>query len=375
MRRYDEALIACRRSLEINPRYPMGLANYGMVLAASGDYAGAARAFEESVAADPEYVLSRWNLSVLQLGRGNYKEGLAGYDSRIDRNPKSYPKLAMPLWQGEDLKGKSIHIESEQGIGDTVLFSRFLPELAKRGARVYFCTTPGLTSLIWNMSHLPGFGFYPQKVPLPPADYYAYMGSVPRWLNLEDVDGIPADPGLILQRAKKAGKQIKLPPPASEPAFKIGICWTGNPEMERNEERSIPLKHFIGLAADPRVWLYSLQAGPSSQQIHAAGADGLICDLNSEMLGGGIAATATAILQLDLVITCCTSIAHLAGALGVPCWVLLCTDPYWPWLFSDRTDSPWYPSVRLFRQRVGGDWDSVMQRVGSELGKELSTAF
>jgi hypothetical protein len=157
-----------------------------------------------------------------------------------------------------------------------------------------------------------------------------------------------------------------VPIPLGPQPFKVGICWTGNPYQDHNDERSIPLELMLTLAEHPNVWIYSLQAGPAQADIERLGAKDIVCDLGTQMKERGLTVAATALLQMDLVITCCTSIAHLCGALGVMAWVVLCKNPYWVWM-RDRPDSPWYPSLRLFRQDRTDDWRGVMQKVRDEL--------
>lgn len=371
LRRYGEAEAALLRALALKPDYPLALVNLGMVYEGQGRLDAALEAFNQGIAADPDYVLLRWNRAILRLNHGEYEAGFAEYDSRLLRKAKEYPRLAnqagkrIPMWQGEDLEGKLLHVEVEQGIGDTILFSRFLPMVAQRAHHVTLCCSADLASLLWH--HRPDIEFLPQRVPVPDVDYYAYLGSLPRWLGVKSPADVPPDPGLIRQRANRARKQIDLPNPGAAPAYKIGICWTGNPEMDRNAERSVPFEKLITLARDPRVWLYSLQLGPGAQRIRELQADGLVQDLSPQMRQRGLVGTATAILQCDLVITSCTMVAHMACALGVPTWVMLCVDPYWPWMSGTKTTSAWWPTARLFRQRHSGDWDQVIDDVRSAL--------
>jgi hypothetical protein len=371
LRQYEPALAALRRSLEIAPGYPIALANLGLVYEGLGEFELSEASFGEAVENDPDYIDAIWDRSLLRLGRGDYERGFEEYDMRIERKRDSiYPHLPMPMWQGEDLTGKTIHVECEQGIGDTIMFSRFLPWLSSRAEKVYFCAGRSV-SLLWSYRQY--VEFIPPRVPLPEADFYTYMASIPRWYGLR-FDAIPADSGLITERVRKS-RTLKLPQPTSTPALKIGVAWTGNPEMERNDERSIPFRHMLQFAQSPVVWLYSLQVGHGAADIAKLGAEGLVCDPSKELENNGYVATGEAILNCDLVITCCTSIAHLAGALGVPCWVLLCKDPYWPWLYSERTDSPWYPSIRLFRQREAGNWQPVIAEARDALNDLIRDKF
>ncbi len=369
LRLYDEALDALKRSLELCPNFPLALSNLGMVYEGMRQLDLAEMALDQAIAADPNYLNARWNRAVLRMGNGDWEGGLPDYETRIDRRPDLYPDRSMPRWQGESLKGKSIHVEAEMGVGDTIFFARFLPWLATQADKVYFCCTLLVTQLLWEYREC--VTFLPMQVPLPPADYCVFVGSLPRWYGLCQ-ENIPPDPGYIRQRVTKAGPVIRLPEPTSSPALKVGICWTGNAAFERNDERTVPFNLLMTIAEEPRVWLYSLQAGSASREIAAAGADGLVYQFEQELQVSGFVGTGSAILQCDLVVTCCTSIAHLAGALGVPCWLLLCRDPYWIWGQDDSVDTPWYPSIRLFRQRASGDWKQVIADVRFALSEMLN---
>jgi hypothetical protein len=207
----------------------------------------------------------------------------------------------------------------------------------------------------------------PEGVPIPPCSYSVVIGSLPFHQHCT-LETLPADPGLIRKRAEVCMSMARanVPNPLGPNPFKVGICWTGNPGQDRNVERTVPLELLLSLAAHPNVWLYSLQAGPGREELHRLGAEDLVFDLGGQMKERGLTVAATAVLQMDLVITCCTSIAHMAGALGVPTWVMLCRSPYWVWM-HERGDSPWYPSVKLYRQSRQDDWKSVVQRVRDDL--------
>jgi hypothetical protein len=153
----------------------------------------------------------------------------------------------------------------------------------------------------------------------------------------------------------------------------VGIAWTGSPIQSRNSQRTMPLETMLTLAENPSVALYSFQVGPGSEQIEEVGAQSLVYPLGPEFERNGFVAAGVAMLHMDIIISVCTSTVHLAGALGVPCWTLLCYDPYWIWLQdkteNNRTDTIWYPNMRLFRQDSPGDWESVMKKVRLELAK------
>ncbi len=372
-RRYEEAMVAIRRALDISPTYPRALANLGLIHSGLKQYILARKAFDDAVASDPEYLDARWDRSLLYLSLGEYEEGFREYETRIDRQRHlTYPHLAnIPMWQGEDLTNKSIFVEVEQGIGDTILFSRFLPWLSTQARKVYFCCNQKLMALLWDYREC--VEFLPPRVPLPEVDYYSYLASIPRWYGCT-VDNIPPDPGYILSRTKY-DRNIKLKVPSVTPHLKVGICWTGSPLQDRNDERSVPFRSLMALAENPCVALYSLQVGHGSDEIEKHAASGLVIDLNEQLSERGFTGTCEAILQCDLVITVCTSVAHMAGALNVPTWLLLCRDPYWPWLYSNRTDNLWYPSITLYRQSSPGDWSSIISQIKSDLSTLISSRF
>ncbi len=373
LRQYQEAEAALLRAISIDPNYPLAHGNLGLVYSAMRDWDRAQYHLAKTLELKPGDLDSKWNRSMLNLSMGKWKEGFEEYDTRIVRNrDKSYPTLPHPLWNGQDPKGKTLYISPEQGIGDTILFSRFLPWVAGLFDKVYMCCHPDMTRLLWEFREF--IHFIPEGVPVPEADYAVFLASLPRRYGCT-LENIPDDPGLIRKRAEIQHRlqkaEVPVPPATKPEPFKVGICWSGNPKQERNEERTIPFELFLQLTANPAVWLYSFQVGPGQQDIRRFGAEDLVMDLGPQIAAKGLSVTASALLQMDLVITSCTSIAHLAGSLGLPTWVMLCYDPYWIW-GSDRDDSLWYPSIRLFRQQVVNDWQQVVRQVEVALQAHLA---
>jgi len=368
-RQYGEAEAAFARALVIDPDYAVAHCHLGLVYGATRHFDKAEHHYAEALRLDPDSLAIRYDRSMLKLRRGNYAEGFKEWEVRIPfKMGTSFPKYPFPYYAGEPLVGKTVYVCGEQGIGDTVLFSRFLPWISEQGcSKVYLHVNQQMTNLLWGYRHI--VEFLPEGVPLPNADYAISMGSLPHWSGAT-LDNLPADPGKILWRVRQSAKDFTLPEPGGPNPFRVGIAWSGNPLMDRNEERSIPFHVISRVVENPRVWAHSFQCGPSANDIAAAGADQLVCDLSSQLMERGLVGCGAALLQMDLVITSCTSIAHLAGALGVPCWVMLCYDAYWPWLI-DRVDSPWYPNTRLFRQTVPDNWVWVMNDVMKELDQLL----
>lgn len=364
VRQYAEAEAALNRALTIDADYPVSHCNLALVYGATKQFDLAEKHYAIAERLDPNYLAVPWDRSLLKLRRGDYEAGFAEYEIRIAHKPHAYPKFDAPYYAGQPLEGRSVYVMGEQGMGDTILFSRFLPWLKAQGCKqIHVCVDQQMVRLLWYYRS-DELQFLPQGVPIPKVDYVIAMGSLPHFAGVS-LETVPDDPGLILARIKQHAGAAGFPLP-QEPRgpfpVKVGINWTGNPEQDRNEERSIPFETMLRLAEHPRVWLHSFQVGPASRDIARAGAEGMVLDLSKDLSERGLLGCGAAMLQMDLIVTSCTMTAHLAGALGVPCWVMLCNDAYWPWLL-DRSDSPWYPNTRLFRQDSPDDWGGVMEDV------------
>lgn len=351
------------RATKLEPRSPAAWGNLGLLRSAQRNWDGSWQAFASGLALAPGDVGMLWNRANMYLDQGKWAKGLREYEVRIQhRGPPNFPKMPYPMWKGESLDGKSIFIQAEQGIGDRILCSRYLAWLKRSypTCRIMYLSNHNMHSLMWEFRDI--VEFVPEGIPWPQADYGLFEMSL-LGLAAATPDNVIPDPGLLRQRAERDRGSVNFPEPHL-PSLKVGICWTGNPAQDRNFERSVPLESLLPLAEDPRVTLYSLQVG--SKDITRLGANQLVCDLTQD-IDGKLARTAAVMLHLDLVITVCTSVAHIAGALGVPTWVMLCHNPYWVWL-TERSDSVWYPSARLFRQPTPGDWGSVVSDMRAQLG-------
>lgn len=376
-RQYEQALAAVDRSLRIDSVYAQAMFSKALILEDMRRDAEAEQWFEWAIEITPDAMEMQWCRSLFRLSRGDYERGFAEYEIRIpfrkrDNGEAVFPKLPAPYWKGEPLRGKKVFAMVEQGIGDTIMFHRWLPwlqdQLGPEGT-LYFCAKPEVQVMLWEFRDM--VYWIPEGVAIPEADYSLPIGSLPHYAGAT-LQSLPADPGFIRKRAgvqMKIGPAVLPAPPGPDP-FKVGIVWSGNPEQRNNEERCVPLDLLLGLAAHPNVWLYSLQLGPAQADIDRLGAgEGLVCDLSGQC-SRGLAVTASAMLQLDLVVTCCTSMAHLAGALSVPAWVMLPYNPYWIWGIEGET-TPWYPSLRLYRQPKVNDWVSVLERIQDDLFAQL----
>lgn len=366
---YEEAEQHLRKSIATEPNYAPSQGNLGAILNALGRYSEAKAAYRRAIEIEPDYSDARWNYAMCMLDNGEWAEAWPFYEDRkIRGGQRLYPNLPYPEWRGENLNGKTLWVQGEQGVGDRILFSRYLVWVKQQfpDCRILFCHNaedlPNISNFLWGYRDI--VEFIPNGVPWSEADYGIYLMSLPA-IHGTTKDNVCPEPGLILKNALRHKNSVELP--GVDPTMlKVGVTWTGNPAMKRNSERSIPLEQMLRLAELPNVVLYGLQIG--THDINRLGADQLICDLTQDIKPLGFTGTAATMLNLDLVITCCTATAHVAGALGVPCWTLLCRNPYWLWL-RERLDSVWYPNTRLFRQEIMGDWIPVIDEVKSELAR------
>lgn len=374
------AVSPLKSAIHLEPRNAQFWGNLGLAYHTNRQYDLADHAYDMALSFSDDLTRPSiaWDRGQMDLERGRWATGFIGYEARIAwKGHDRYPEFPMPVWTGEDLSGKSLFIQSEQGIGDQILLSRYFQVLKDRypTASLHACFPRQLDNLFWEYRKI--VSFYPPGVPWPevPWDYGVYQASLPRLCGTEP-DTVPHDPGLILQRAKQQQSlgTLNLPPPQL-PSLKVGIAWTGNPEHSRNHLRSIPLVNLINrFAGDTRITLYSLQVGPGSEDLDTLGCGELVCNLGPDLLREGLVAAATVMLELDLIVTVDTATAHLAGALGVPCFTLLAWDPYWIWLQGERsrTDTAWYPSMELFRQAAPGNWDSALDPVRLRVNEMLT---
>lgn len=371
---FNDALEPMRKAVQLGPEKASHWGNLALLYGALRMYDEAHNTYKECVRRcqnRKDELGALWDQSLLWLEQGEWEKGLDQYDVRIELNgPPKYPKFPIPLWEGEPLDGKTLYIQSEQGIGDRILFSRYIAEIHRRWptCRMKACLNEKMNDLFWEFRHM--IDLLPHGVPWPDGlDYGVYMASLPRLLSRSPTE-VPADPGLIRKRVEQQATlgTFNCPEPRGK-AIKVGVAWTGNPEQIRNLDRTIPLAKMLGLAENPSVVLYSFQVGAGSEEIDKLDAGQLICPLGPDLEQVGLVSAGVAMMEMDLMITVCTSTAHLAGALGVPTWTLLCFDPYWVWMQGKevRTDSVWYPNMRLFRQPTPGDWDSVLAEVKQEL--------
>ncbi len=355
--RFDAAEACCRRAIELNPALAAAHNNLGLVLTDQHRLAEGIACCRRAIELEPGFADAHYNLGLTLLLDGQYDEGWAAYEWRWRRHGQHEPMLPVPRWNGEALEGRTILLRCEQGLGDVLHFIRYAALVKQRGAKVVAEVQPALVRLV---ASCPGVDEVVVKGdPLPPCNFYAHLLNLPRIFRTSAAI-IPATESYLAPDALSLAAWRKEL--ASEPLFKVGIAWQGNPEHPADNRRSIPLAHFAPLAEVPGVRLYSLQAGAGREQL----ADGpaSIVDLGDRL--GDFCHTAAIMRNFDLIIACDSSAAHLAGALGVKVWMPLAFTPDWRWLL-DGEETRWYPSMRLFRQTTPGDWLDVFRRIAAEL--------
>ncbi|MBM3546933.1 MAG: tetratricopeptide repeat protein [Alphaproteobacteria bacterium] len=352
---YDVACRRYRRALACVPGHADARLNLAAALMGWGRIDESIAAYEACMALRPGWHDAIFNHGMALLLKGDMARGLEGYESRwlVSKFPGARRSLPQPMWDGAPFAGKRLLLHVEQGAGDTLQFARYVPLIAERGGEVLL-ECPG--SLMRLLSTLEGGArLIRAGEPLPPFDMQLPLGSAMRVFGTE-VATIPAKiPYLSADPADRARWKRRL----GEGGTKIGVTWQGNPDQGSEPYRSIPLRLLQPVLETRGCRFFALQKEFGREQM-AELPPGLIEDVGPALTD--FAETAAAIAELDLVITTCTSVAHLAGALGKPTWVLLRASPDWRWLMG-RTDSPWYPSVELFRQAFPGDWGGVVSSV------------
>jgi len=359
----EDAIAHYQRGLALNPSYPEVYLNFGAALKAQCRLEDAIACYQRAITLKPNYPKARYNLALALLQRGDLPQGFTEYEWRwqLPHNPPR--NFSQPLWDGSSLQGQRILLHAEQGFGDTIQFIRYAPLVARRGGYVIVeCQAP----LIQLVATVPGINqVVAQGETLPQFDVHVPLLSLP-YLFETTLETIPTQ---IPYVSPPASHHLKLDAPQGT-QFKVGIAWAGSPKNPNNRHRSLDLAYFSTLLDISGVALYSLQKeSPAAELDRLGNYKERIQDLSHQL--HNFTDTAAVVAQLDLVITVDTSVAHLAGALGKPVWVLLNFDPDWRWLLGRET-SPWYPSVRLFRQDSPGNWQDVFARVAESLSALLA---
>jgi tetratricopeptide (TPR) repeat protein len=364
MGRIEEALSWYDRALKMKPDSTRALCNRGGALVQLGRLDEAAVVYERAIALDPNDRGVVWNRTVLQLLTGNFEAGWEGFEALRWRLPDpiaTYPTFSAPRWLGrEPIAGKTLLVCQHEGLGDTIQFARYLPLLASRGARVILLVDPTLCSLL---SRVQGVSRCLPKLPetrLPQFDFHVAIDSLPQIFGTR-LDNIPApDSYLSVDGAEMRIWENRLGP---REKLRIGLVWSGNPTRKNDRTRSIPFRMLSSLL-DVDATFVSLQKNMRPRDVEPLRERPDIMDYTADLTD--LAVTAALVSCLDLVIAVDTAVAHLAAALGRPTWIMLAQIPDFRWML-DRDDSPWYPTVRLFRQGETREYASVIERIRTEL--------
>ncbi|HWR39339.1 MAG TPA: tetratricopeptide repeat-containing glycosyltransferase family protein [Patescibacteria group bacterium] len=367
----EKALRHYQQALVLQPNYLEALSNCGVVLNALGRYDEALRFYRRALALNPEHSATNWNLSLALLQQGNFIEGLTRYESRLHQaDTPATPWLPVrPRWQGKPFNGRLLVYE-EQGFGDVIQFLRFLPLAKARGGKIYFSVSSAMLRLCSNVAGVDRLLEHSPHQPLLTGGEFDLMIpllSLPHLLGVTLTTLPPFQPYLHSSEDLLQSWQARLAPAPR----RIGLVWAGNPKHPNDSRRSCRLADMAPLATVGNTVFYSLQKDAPTNQSSATSVRLPLVDLTGDL--DDFAATAAMIAQLDLVITVDTAVAHLAGALGRPTWVALPLVAEWRWLL-DRSDSPWYPTMKLFRQTAADDWRTVFARMAAELNSSPNTA-
>jgi Flp pilus assembly protein TadD len=388
LERYAEAERSIRSALELSPQYANAWTNLGAVLVKQGRLVEAEQCFQKSLELSPQNEPAHRNLGAALVRQGRLADGQRHSEAALQLNPRSeeahrnraivwlltgdwergwkefewrwqcaeqtLPSFAQPMWGGEPIAQRTLLLYAEQGLGDTIQFVRYATLAKRLGARVVLQCQEPLVPLLRSFPDVDEI--VPRGEPLPEFDYYLPLMSAPRVFQTR-IDTVPsATPYLNAepQRIERWRREL----PHDNVHYRIAIAWQGSRQHPSDKQRSVPLSAFLPLAKDG-VQLISLQKGPGTEQIGPLASQLPLVDLTERLDQDGAFLDTAAIMALsDLVISVDTALGHLAGALGARVWLALPAVPDWRWLL-DRSDTPWYPTMRLFRQAEAGTWTDV----------------
>ena len=355
---FDEAKVAHQRAMGLAGELPENLYNASIVPFRNNYPDLAIKMLDRILAAHPDHHNANWNRALAYLQLGDYVKGFSGYEVRCDKPEMQSRVMSVPRWQGEDIKDKRVLLTHEQGFGDVIQFVRFVQLLKAKGAQVAVESKPELMRLIQcvaGVDEVVGMGAQGSGF-----DFYLPLLSLPHLLQI-DMDSLNVVTNYI------DVYRIKTPELGGRKGLRVGLVWGSKPGYI--VDRSCCLIDFAPLLKQPNVNFYSFQKGPASADITALGLKGLVCDLSQRI--HDFYDTASYMKQMDLIISIDSSPGHLAGALGVRTWILLLHASDWRWLLN-RTDSPWYPSARLYRQHAHNDWTDAMRTLAADFSDWVS---
>lgn len=361
--RFVEAADCFSKAAVLIPGSPVPLASQATALQAIGKVAEAEQACMRALEIDPAFAAAHWNLSLNLLLQGRYEEGWKEYEWRWQKPDFTSPvrHAEIPLWDGSPLHGRSILLHAEQGFGDAIQFVRYVPLVARMGGNIVLECHEQLVSLFQGVEGV--MSVVPFDTSLPPFNCQVPLISLPGIFGTT-LQSIPNRCPYISVASKYRKKWATLVP-ADPVSLRVGLVWAG--KAYPDPLRSCPFPELVSLATIPNVKYFSLQLGDGSKQVDLSLLGMQLADITDQIYD--FSDTAALIERLDLVISIDTAVAHLAGALGKPVYLMLPFASDWRWLL-ERSDSPWYPSMRIFRQRRTGEWDDVISRVHAALATQ-----
>ena len=362
----DESIEACRQALAVTPKMPMALFNLGTALKAQNRLEEAEGALRDALDLNPDFVEAHFTLGQTLLHQEKYADGWREYEWRWRLPQYSWLKslhgdFSQPRWNGEDIRGKTLLVYAEQGAGDTIQYARYIPMVAeKTGARIVFAVHRQLARLLDQIEQAEVIPL--DQSPLPPFDLHTPLLSLPGLLGTGK-DNIPAEipylkapPAAVERWRERIGKDGRK---------KVGVVWAGNPEQMGDRLRSPRLAAVMPLFENKDITFVALQVGPGRHDLSQNPLPPQVADLGLEV--ADFFDTAAIMADLDLMISSCTAPLHLASALGIPTWGMIPFAAHFLWQ-RDRSDSPWYPKLRLYRQgRAGADWSDVISAIDADL--------
>ena len=363
LNRPAEALTYFDQALALKSDYIEALINRGNALGDLLRPADALSSYEHALTLMPDQADAHWNRSLIWLAEGDFERGWREYEWRLRRMSAGRRDFPQPMWSGEDsIAGKTILLHAEQGFGDTIQFVRYVPLVTARRATVVLQVQGSLKALLSNLRGVSAI--IDQDESLPPFDLHCPLLSLPLAFKTT-LDTVPFDIPYVRPSAGRVKKwSVRI---AGANSLRIGIAWSGSSTHKNDHNRSIALSRLAPLLAGSRIKWVSLQREVRDADLRTLESLPQVAALGREF--DDFADTAAVISLLDLVISVDTAVAHLAGAMGKPAFILLPFKGEWRWL-TGRDDSPWYPTARLFRQPSAGDWDSVIARVGEVLDSQ-----
>ena len=367
LERPDEAMESFSQAMTADPEYEEASLRMGVIADEQGKWREAKKHYQKALKIQPDYAEAHYNLGMLLLRIGRFNLGWRAHEWRLKTRlfVKNSPAFAQPLWDGSPMGSKTLLIRTEQGLGDAIQFIRFLPLAAERCKRILLQCPQSLLKLFACAKGAQSVvAWLPITEKTRSFDRHVSLMSLPALFQTE-LDSIPAAPYLTVENSHREYWKKRLEPDSA--TRRVGLVWSGGKRHRNDRKRSLALDELAALFDVPDVSFYSLQKGTPAEQ--TARHSGRIVDLTSEI--DDFLDTAALIMELDLVIGVDTSVIHLAGALGKPVWTLLPYPADWRWML-ERSHTPWYPAMRLFRQSHFSDWGQVIQKVAGALKQGFS---